>query len=432
MPSAPEHDVIVVGAGPAGCTTAALLAREGFRVLILEKGSFPRYHIGESLMPYCWFTLERLGVLPEMERIGFTKKYSVQFVSEDGHQSRPFYFFQHHDHPSSTTWQVLREEFDDLLAHTARRAGAVIREGVKVTGFIRDGSTHAVSGVTADDADGSRISLRARVVVDATGRDGLAMSKEGWRRRDPQLNKIAVWTYWRGARRDSGFDAGATTVAYLPGKGWFWFIPLRGDVTSVGIVAERDYLYRDGEREPEKIFRREIDNNVWIREHLSEGSQFGPFWVTGEYSYRSEFCAADGLVLVGDAFTFLDPVFSSGVFLALKSGEMAADAIADALRAGDVRAALFEAYGARLSSHVEKMRKLVYAFYDTHFSFGELIRRHPDLRGELTDCLIGNLDRDFSTLQAALSEIASVPDDIEYGARAARTNATTATTGSVA
>jgi flavin-dependent dehydrogenase len=419
--SAPvTSDVLVIGAGPAGCTAAALLARNGWNVRILEKTSFPRYHIGESLMPYCWFTLERLGVLPEMDRLGFVRKYSVQFVNMDGKTSKPFYFFQHYEHPSSTTWQVWRTEFDQMLLDRALEDGALIHHNTKAVEITCDPDTGAVNGAAAMLPDGSTGQFRAKIVIDATGRDALMQTKRRWRRRDPLLNKIAVWTYFRGALRDPGLDEGSTTVAYLPDKGWFWFIPLRGGVTSVGVVAERDYLFRDGVRDPAQILRREIPANAWIAEHLASAEQFGEHWVTGEYSYRSEYCATDGAVLIGDAFSFLDPVFSSGVFLALKTGELAADAIDAALRAGDVSAARFDAYGEKVCAHLEKMRRLVCAFYDQNFSFGEFVRKHPGLRGDLTDCLIGHLDRDFCALQDGLREFAAPPPELPEGRRAER------------
>lgn len=411
-----QYDVIVVGAGPAGSTAAALLAGKGRNVLLLEKERFPRYHIGESLMPFCYFTLERLGLLDEIDRIGFTKKYSVQFVTMDGKKSNPFYFFQHYDHPSSTTWQVTRSEFDHLLFNRAKEMGAHARESTKVQDVLWD-LNGAVAGVRAVGDDGVETEYHAPVTIDATGRDALVASKRKWRKRDPELKKISIWTYYRGAKRDEGLDEGSTTVAYLPEKGWFWYIPLQDDVVSVGIVAERDYLYDGEAREPEEIFQREIENNAWIAKHLAPGEQFGEYRVTGEFSYRSEFCAADGLVLVGDAFAFLDPVFSSGVFLALKSGEMAADAVDKALTGKDFSAAQFEGYGRRLCEGIEVMRKIVYAFYDEGFSFGKLIRAHPGLRPDLTDLLTGNVykERGFEELFAALAEFAELPAELAYG-----------------
>ncbi len=198
---------------------------------------------------------------------------------------------------------------------------------------------------------------------------------------------------------------------------------MQDDIVSSGIVAERDYLYRDT-RDPKAIFEREIENNVWIKDHLSCGEQFGEYWVTGEYSYRAEHCADDGIVLVGDAFAFLDPVFSSGVFLALKSGEMAADAIDGALEAGDTSAARFSDYGEQLCSAIETMRSLVYAFYDNDFSFGKLIRNHADLRGTLTDCLIGDLvDKDFAPLMEAIGEITELPEPLSHGRPLIRSSA---------
>jgi flavin-dependent dehydrogenase len=252
------------------------------------------------------------------------------------------------------------------------------------------------------------------MTIDCSGREQVAASREGWRVRDAELNKLAIWTYYRGALRDPGLDEGNTTVAYLPERGWFWYIPMRDNVVSVGVVAERDYLFRDTKK-PDEIFQREVQSNMWIADHLKPGTQFGDYFVTSEFSYRSKFCAADGLLLAGDAFAFLDPVFSSGVFLALKSGELAADAVDAALTAGDTSGARFVDYGDLLCDGLENMRKLVYAFYDANFSFGKMLRQYPQHRGRLTDCLIGDLFSDFDELFAAVSEFAELPESLPYG-----------------
>lgn len=410
-----NYDALIIGGGPAGTTCATLLAERGHRVLLLEKTTFPRYHVGESLMPFCWFSLERLGVAEKMDEIGYQQKKSVQFATTDGKISAPFYFFQHFDHPAATTWQVEREDFDLMLLDNARAKGVEVRENTTALDFLKEGDR--VVGVRARTGDEDAFEVRAPITLDCTGRDALFQRKHGWRKRDPKLNKISIWTLFKDAKRDPGLDEGATTIAYLPEGGWFWNIPLRNGIVSSGIVAERDYLYKPGEtRDPAEIYAREIENNVWIKDHLSEGEQFGEYWVAGEYSYRAEHCSTDGLVLVGDAFAFLDPVFSSGVFLALKSGEMAADATHAALEAGDTSAAAFADYGEGLCGHIETMRKIVYAFYDPEFSFGKLIRKHPDLRGKLTDVLIGNIDgKDYRDLTAAIDAIAKLPEPLDYG-----------------
>jgi flavin-dependent dehydrogenase len=409
-----QYDVIIIGAGPAGSTAAALLAEKGRRVLVLEKEKFPRYHIGESLMPYCWFTLNRLGLVEEMERIAYTKKYSVQFVTPDGRQSQPFYFFQHYDHPSAVTWQVERMEFDQMMLDNARSKGAEIRELAPVRRTIKDDSGRVI-GVIAADAGGKEQEIFAPITIDCSGREQVATARDGWRMRDPRLNKLSIWTYFRGAKRDPGIDEGNTTVAYVEGRGWFWYIPLKDDIVSVGIVAEKDYLFSES-KDPAAIMCREIGRNAWIKDHLSIGQQFGEYWVTSEFSYRAKYCAADGLLLAGDAFAFLDPVFSSGVFLALKSGEMAADAVDAALTAGDTSAEQFAGYGEELCRGIENMRKLVYAFYDENFSFGKMIKAHPEQRGRLTDSLIGDLFHgDFTELHAAMRELAELPEPLPHG-----------------
>jgi flavin-dependent dehydrogenase len=409
-----QYDAVVIGGGPAGSTAATILAQKGRRVVLLEKEKFPRYHIGESLLPFGFFTLERLGVLDKIKKSHFVKKFSVQFITQDGRSSVPFYFHTHLKHEAAQTWQVLRSELDQMLLDNSRENGAEVIEEMTVREAIRDGNG-AIAGVRAAAKDGSIHEFHAPVTIDASGRDAFFVTRNGWKIRDPFLNKIAVWTYYKGAKRDAGVDEGATTVAYVPEKGWFWYIPLAGDVVSVGVVAEKDYLMRR-KKDLKEIFYQEVAENVWIQDHLAVGEQFGPFRITGEYSYRSRHCAADGLILAGDAFAFLDPVFSSGVMLALRSGELAADAADLALTDGDFSAGRFTAYGAEFCKRIESMRRLVYAFYDQEFSFREFLQKYPHLAGDVTDCLIGNWLKDFEPMYRAMAEFAgNIPAPLAHG-----------------
>ena len=399
-----HFDAIVIGGGPSGSTAGALLAQQGHRVLLLEREPFPRYHIGESLIPYTWFTLNRLGVLDWLRRSACPKKYSVQFVSITGKVSQPFYFFKTIPHECSQTWQVWRSEFDQMLLDNAASKGVEVRQHVTVRDVLMDGSR--VVGVRADTKDGARgEDIRAKVVIDASGRDSLLSRKFGWKDRDADLNKVAVWTYFEGAKRDPGLDEGATTVAYIPQKGWFWYIPMAGNVVSVGVVAEPSYLYRDS-RDPEVIYRRESEACTWIHERIRVGTQIKPVRVTGEYSYHSKKIGGDGFCLAGDAFAFLDPLFSTGVFLGLKSGEMAADAVHTALSTGDgtVSAAHFDQYYTNQRHAVMSFRRLVYAFYDLSFSFREFLQVYPHLNSLIVDTLVGNVFTDLTPLFTALEE----------------------------
>jgi flavin-dependent dehydrogenase len=397
-----EFDVIVIGAGPAGSTTSALLAEQGHKVLLLEREPFPRYHIGESLIPYTWFTLNRLGVVDWLRNSASPKKYSVQFVSITGKVSQPFYFFTTIRHECAQTWQVWRGEFDQMLLDNAVNKGVTLRQCVTVRDVLMEGSR--VVGVRADTRNGTKgEEIRAKVVVDATGRDSLLSRKFAWKDRDPDLNKIAVWSYFEDALRDPGLDEGATTVAYVPRKGWFWYIPLHSNIVSVGVVGEPSYLYRDT-RDPDVIFRREAEACAWIRDHIKVGRQVEPVRVTGEYSYHSKRIGGDGFCLVGDAFAFLDPLFSTGVFLALKSGEMAADSIHAGLQSGAVTAAHFDDYYGRQRRAVMSFRQLVRAFYDLSFSFREFLQVYPHLNALIVDTLVGNVFTDLTPLFTALEE----------------------------
>src|SRR6266446_2894776 len=397
-----DCEVLIIGAGPAGSSAAAILAEQGRRVLVLEREKFPRYHIGESLLPFTFYPLQRLGLIEKMRGSAFVKKYSVQFVSPNGKASQPFYFFNRYDRDTvAQTWQVLRSEFDLMLMENAREKGATVREQITVTDLVHEEGR--VAGVVAKDSDGRRIEYRAPLTVDCSGRESFAAVRKNWRLKDPELNKVAVWTYYRSAQRDPGLDEGATTVAYVPEKGWFWYIPQHNQMVSVGVVAEGKYLTRDGIKAPEAIFKRELEQNAWIKDHLSSGQQVGSYFITSEYSFHSRHCATTGLLLVGDAFCFLDPVFSSGLMFALKSGVLAADTVHEALAAGDLSPARFREYAKTLRAGVENMRKLVYAFYHPKFSFREVTNKYSEAGGLITDCLSGDVNKDFSQLWSWIS-----------------------------
>jgi len=406
------YDCVVVGGGPGGCVAATILADAGYRVALIDREAFPRFRVGESMIPYNYFPLQRAGMIEKMQASDFPKKHSVQFVGRSGRQSQPFYFSEHIDHPCAQTWQVTRDVFDAMMLDNAREHGVTVFEQMSARDLLeQDGKTVGVSCV---DADGAPHTFNAKVTVDASGGKGFAMSKLGWRIVDKSLVKYAVWGYFRGAARDPGRDEGATTITYLEGKNWLWYIPLRDDIVSVGAVGDEDYLLKDT-RDLTRIFEREVDKNAWVKQRLTPGKLEDDYRVCVHRSYRSKYCAKDGLVLVGDALSFLDPVFSTGMYLTLVSGELAADAIIEGLRAGDVSGKRFEAYGETMCHRIEILRRLVYAFYAKDFSFKQLIMKYPDLKGAVTDCLVGNLDQDFTALHEALSEFLDLPAPLEYG-----------------
>jgi len=409
-----QFDVIIIGGGPAGASAATILAGYGRRVLVLEREKFPRYHVGESMIPFTYQPLERLGLVPLMKQSAFQKKFSVQFVAPNGKASQPFYFYHRYDRDTiAQTWQVLRSEFDELLLNHARGKGAEVIQEITVTDLLRDGNK--VVGVSAKTKVGKQLEYRAPMTLDCTGKESFAAVRNGWRQKDPFLNKVAVWTYYRGSKREPGVDEGQTTVAMIPEKGWFWHIPMHNDMVSVGVVAEGKYLARGGIKDPMAMFHREVEENLWIKDHLSAGKQVGEYFLTSEYTFHSRHCGCEGLLLVGDAFCFLDPVFSSGLLLALKSGVMAGEDVHLALQRNDFSPSWFECYSRSMRQGIENMRKLVYAFYDPEFSFKKVIDKYPAAADEITDCLSGDVNKDFEPLWRKIREFAPLPDDLPFG-----------------
>ena len=384
--------VIVIGGGPAGSTASTLLAQAGKRVTLFERERFPRFHIGESLIPETYWVLKRLNMLPKMKGSHYVKKHSVQFVSQNGKLSEPFYFWDNKPHECSQTWQVERSEFDHLMLQNAQEHGVDVQEGVRVLEVLFDGSR--ATGVRVQDATGLERTIHADVVVDASGQSSMIMSRLNLREWDPLLKKAALWTYWEGAYRDTGRDEGATLVMQTQGKqGWFWYIPLHNNIVSVGVVAGFDYLFKGRTKDHEALYFEEVGLCPGLQPRIAKARRAAQFFAAKEYSYRATRAAGDGWVLIGDAFGFLDPLYSSGVLLALRSGQLAADAVIEGLNSGDTTGAQLGKWEPDFVRGMDRMRRLVCEFYDG-FSFGRFVKRHPHLKGALTDLLIGDLFKD--------------------------------------
>lgn len=402
-----DYDVCVMGGGPAGTAAATFLQRAGHRCVALEQSTFPRYHIGESLIPHTFGPLERLGLLPKLRESHFPEKFSVRFVSPDGKESNPFYFSEIIPGEMSRTWQVERSEFDQLCLDNARENGVDICSGVAVDEVLFENG-RAVGVRTRADENKPR-EIRAKVVIDATGATTLIGKQLDLKEHVPGLNKSAIWSYYRGGHRLEGIDGGETTVFMIADRGWFWYIPLPDDIVSVGIVASPDYLF-DEQEEFEPVFLREVERCQPLAQRLTKAERTQPVRGIRRLAYRNRQIAGDGWVMVGDAAAFLDPIYSSGLFLALASAELAAKCVDEALKSGDISAARLGSFAGELTKGIGVIRQLIGAFYDPTFSFRGFLEQFPDQRAALIDCLVGNvLEQDMSSFQAALASMTPPP-----------------------
>ncbi len=351
-------DVAVIGGGPGGSTAAALLAQRGYRVIALEKAHHPRFHIGESLLPMNLPIFERLGVLDKVRALGVFKR-GADFETDNELGYNTYAFDRAIGNSPPHAYQVWRQDLDKMLYDHARACGADAREGHEVVKFEQSGPRDTRLEVRTDD--GRTYGIRARYLVDASGRDAFLSSKNKLRRKNPEHQSAAIFGHFRGAELRAGADAGNISI-YRFDHGWMWMIPLPGEVMSVGAVCRPDYLKQRKGRTVEFLIETlKLNPALWRRLERAELIG-GEVRVTGNYSYDSARMGGRGWLLVGDAFAFLDPVFSSGVYLAMSGAEQAAAVVDSALREPATELALLRKLEKRQRAGMARFSFFIYRF----------------------------------------------------------------------
>jgi len=358
METTPEAcDVAVIGGGPAGSTVAALLARRGHRVIALEKARHPRFHIGESLLPMNLPVFERLGVLDKVRALGVFKA-GADFEADNPRGYNTFAFARAIGKSPPHAYQVWRQDFDRMLYQHARECGADAREGHEVTAVLQQGPRATRLEVRTDD--GRSYYLQARYLVDASGRDAFLAAKRKLRRKNRQHQSAAIFGHFRGAVSPLGEDAGNISI-YRFDHGWMWMIPLPDGVMSVGAVCRPEYLKQRKGRTVEYLLDT-LKQSAGLWRRMERAELIGEVRVTGNYSYDSTSMGGPGWVLVGDAFAFLDPVFSSGVYLAMSGAETAAAVVDTALQEPRREKALLRQLERRQRAGMRRFSFFIYRF----------------------------------------------------------------------
>jgi flavin-dependent dehydrogenase len=382
-PGRAECDALVIGGGPGGSTAAAELAAMGHDVVIVEKARHPRFHIGESLLPANLPLFEQMGLAEEVSRIGVFKP-GAEFVSDVYAKSNLFFFASASHLVASHAYHVKRADFDQLLFENCRRRGARAFEGMRVRDVSWGGGGRAE--VTAEDEHGAARTWRPRFVVDASGRDTVLASKLRLKDTNKRNNTAAIFAHFHGIDRRPGEAEGVITI-HLAEAGWFWMIPLPDRLMSVGFVSGPARL-KDRAGGVEALFWSAVKATPSVAARMQQASATGPLTATGNYSYISRTTGDDRYILVGDAFTFLDPIFSSGVMIAMTTGMMAADAVHQVLADAGRGAKALRAYERKVRRATSELAWLVYRINDPVMRF---MLMHPNNRFGMRDGLLALL-----------------------------------------